>query len=190
MSEMIKEKLTRWSMERVKFLLEHLEDFIEDENQELRERARNFTPQGGLEGIESLTGVEPQDPRLPVALLEGLSPFFDAGLLLQRGRGDEGNWWVTDLCWRGNVFHLELQDQARATSLVPEITPMQVHRAPAAKVLPALNMGFLSPAADAESFLIKPTPVVGYLLITNFGKPWLADHLTHAHRLVNKSFLY
>lgn len=184
------QKFSRWSLERVQFVLGHLDDFIDDEEKELRERARSFVVQTGLEKIESLSTLEPQHPDLPVRVLERLSAFYDAGLLLQRGLADEANWWVTDLFWRGNTFHLELKDQIRATGFVPEITPMQVHRAPAARLLPLLQLNWLQPAPDASSFLMKPTPTVAYTLISNLGPLWLEDHLSQSHRLINKAFLF
>ncbi|HMN69261.1 MAG TPA: hypothetical protein PKC28_12030 [Bdellovibrionales bacterium] len=185
----------RWSLERVQFALQHLEDFIDentdDETQRLRERAKNFAVQGGLEKVETFAACDPQDPQLPLRLTEGLAPFFDCGLLLQRGlSGEGGNWWVTDLFWRGNTFHLDLKDQIRANSFVPEITPMQVHRATAGKLLERLNLNFMSPASEAPAFLLKPTPVSAYVLISNVGEPWLEDHVSHAQRLINKCFLY
>ena len=188
MSEL--EKIRRWSLDRVQFMLNHIGDFIDDEEKELRERARNFVPQTGLDKIESLGLGDPMDPALPVRMLERLAPFFDAGLLLQRGLNEESNWWATDLFLRGNTFHLEVKDQARATGMLPELTPAQVQRTPAQPLLNRLNMSFLSPASDAQSFLFKPTENVAYLLVTNVAAPWLEDHVKEAHRLINKSFLY
>jgi hypothetical protein len=184
-----KEGLTRWSLERVQFVLSHIEDFIDDDSKEMRERAKNFSAETGLEKIEALAGCDPQDPHLPTVLLERLSPFFDAGVLIQR-LNESGNWWVTDLFFRGNAFHLELKDQVNATSLIPAITPLQVHRAAAAKVLPALKLDFLSRSKDADAFLVKPTPSVAYLLISDFAKPWAEGHMAEAHRLINKCFIY
>lgn len=190
MSELLPEKFSRWSLERVQFVLNHLEDFIDDEEKELRERAKTFIASTEVAGIESLSTLEPQHPELPVRVLERLSAFYDAGLLIQRGVAEDANWWVTDLFWRGNTFHLELKDQVRATGFIPEITPMQVQRAPAAKLLPLLGLNWLSSSADASGFLVKPTPTVGYLLISNLAAPWLEDHLAQTHRLINKAFLY
>jgi hypothetical protein len=175
----------------VQFLLAHIESFVDDDDKELRERARQFVPAGGLDKIERLVDVDPSDARLPLLCLERLSAFFDCGLLLQRGlNSEEGNWWVTDLFWRGQVFHLDLKDQVRANGLVPEITPLQVHRASAPKVLNAVNMRFLLTAADADAFLLRPAPSTSYVLFSNLGSPFTLDHIASAHRLVNKSFLY
>lgn len=190
-TDAIHEKLTRWSLQRVQFLLAHVEDFIDDDAKDLRERARHFVAATGLEKIEKLIECDPGDPQLPVRLLERLSTFFDSGLLLQRGPStDVANWWVTDLFWRGNSFHLELNDQVQGNRLVPEIAPLQVHRAPATKMLATVNLQFLVTTNDADAYLIKPTPTLAYILVSGLAAPWSVDHLAHTHRLVNKSFIY
>src|SRR4051812_8700950 len=115
MTQLISEKIGRWSLERVRFLLSHIEDFIDDEDRQVRERARSFVSLGGLDQIETLIDADPSDPLLPHRVLDRLSAFFDAGLLLQRSPAEEsGNWWTTDLFCRGNLFHLELKDQILA----------------------------------------------------------------------------
>jgi hypothetical protein len=191
MADPIQEKLTRWSLERVQFMLSHIEGFIEDENKELRERARNFAISTDLDTIEALVDVDPSDPRLPTLLLTSLCPFFESGFLLQRGLNQEvSHWWITDLFCRGNAFHLELQDQVMASRLVPEMTPLQVHRTPAQPLLERLNLMFLLPGTHAEAFILRPTPTLAYLLVTNLAAPWSAGHLQHTQRLVNKCFLY
>lgn len=172
-------------------LLSHIEDFIDDESAAIIERAKGFTAQGGLDKVEKLSDFHPQDPQLPVRVLERLTPFFDSGLLLQRGLSPEtANWWITDVFWKGNTFHLDLKDQVRANHMVPEITPLQVHRASALKLLQHLKMDFLCPSPDADGFLLKPTPTCAFVLFSNKAAPWTIDHITHAHRLLNKCFIY
>jgi hypothetical protein len=189
--EPIKETLSRWSLERLQFLLAHIEGFIDDEERDLKERARQFVAADGLDKIEKLLEGHPNDMQLPQRVLERLSVFFDSGLLLQRGPSQESaGWWVTDLFWRGNVFHLDLKDQVQANRLVPEVPPLQVNRMPAQKMLDGLNLKFLSTSAEADAFLLKPTPTLAYILISNLGAPWSPDHIAHTQRLVNKCFIY
>lgn len=190
MNENVKETITRWSLRRIQFLLAHVEDFIDDEGKELRERAQNFSPEIGLDKIEKLVEYDSNDARLAMRVLERLCPFFDSGVLMQRGPSSEqAGWWVTDIFWRGSVFHLDLQDQVQANGLMPELSPLQVNRASAAKVLGSLGMRFLSPNEEAGAYLLKPTPSVAYVLVSNLAPPWLQDHVNHASRLVNKSFI-
>lgn len=191
MSEPIKERIGRWSLERVRFLLGHLEDFIDDESKTLRQRAKEFNSLGGLDKIESLLNSMPSDSELPTRIMDRLAPFFEAGLLLKRGPSSESqNWWVTDLNWRGITFHLELQDQIQAPGLVPELTPLQIHRAPAANVLASLNLPLLIQNPEATAYLIRPTPTVAFVFFTPMADHWAQDHLAHAQRLINKCFIY
>lgn len=191
MNEQIKETVGRWSLDKLKFLLAHIEDFIDDDQKELKERVRGFSVDGGLDKIEKLVDFDPNDSHLPIRVAERLSAFFDSGLLLQRGPAEENaGWWVTDLFWCGNLFHLDLKDQVQANRLVPEVPPLQVNRTSASKMLEILDLKFLAPGPDADAYLIKPTPTVAYVLISNLGAPWSVDHVAHAHRLVNKCFIY
>jgi hypothetical protein len=192
---MIKDNLTgkvvRWSLKRVQFLLSHIEDFIDDESEELRDRARQFSAQTDLDKIERLVEADPNDPELPRRLIERLSAFFEAGILLQRGCSPEDeNWWVTDLFWRGNIFHLDLNDQVRANALIPDMTPLQVNRTPAKSILEAVGLEFLAAAEDTQAYLLKPTPVLALLLLSDLPAPWAVDHIIHAHRLINRSFIF
>jgi hypothetical protein len=189
--EALKEAIGRWSLERLKFLLAHIEGFIDDEEREFKERAREFVPSGDLDKIEKLVEGHPGDTELPHRVLERLSAFFDSGLMLQRGPAQEdAGWWVTDLFWRGTVFHLDIKDQVQANKLVPELPPLQVNRMGALKMLEALNLKFLSVNPEANAYLLKPTPALAYVVISNLPAPWSVDHIAHVQRLVNKSFIY
>lgn len=183
--------IKRWSLERLQFLLGHLEDFIEDDSKDIRTRAAQFVSADGLDKIQDLLVTEPNDPALPTLLLEKLSAFYESGLLLQRGPAAENaNWWATDVFWRGNVFHLDLEDQIQVNKLVPEVAPLQVQRALAQKTLASVKLDFLVTHGDAHAYLIKPTPTLAYVLISNLPAPWSADHVAHTHRLINKCFIY
>lgn len=179
MAEAIHDKLNRY-----------LEGLIDDEAKTLRERARDFQPTSLL-GVDHLVQSDPSDPRLPGQVLEALTPFFESGLLLQKSpAAGSDHWWGTDLFWRGNTFHLSIEDQVRATGLVPEMTPMQVHKTSADKILGAVKLPFLASAADSDAFLLRPTPTAAYLLVATLGAPWSVDHLSQAQRLINKCFIY
>ncbi len=170
----------KWNLQRLKFLLAHVEDFIDNDWDEIRERAREFAPQTGLASVTSLV----EQPFVgPEQVLERLTPFFDSGLMLR-------DWQVTDVFWRGSVFHLEQAERASAEHLTFATAPTQVQRAPAAKILEPLNMDFLLPGAEAQGYLVRPTPHIGYVLFSNLADPWALDHVSEAHRLINKAFVY
>ena len=167
-----------------------LGNLLDDENESLKTRAKTFTEQVGLEKVDHLCTVDPFDPELPVHLLERLAPFFISGMLLRKNERGSPGWWVSDVIWRGIVFHLEGKDRMNASTLVPEITPLQIHKAPGAKILAHLKLEFLNLPPELDGFLIKPVPQVAYVLFSGLGTPWVAEHLKNAHRLVNQSFIY
>lgn len=190
---MIKDKIStkvgRWSLDRVQFLLSHIENFIDDESEELRQKAKQFVAQTGLDQIERLIETDPNDPELPRHLLERLATFFDAGVLIQRGLSPEnGNWWITDIFSRGNIFHLELNDQIRANNLIPDLTPLQVNKAQAKTVLKSMALDFLATSDETMAYMLKPTPGVALVLLSNLPAPWAVSHIEQAHKLVNKAF--
>lgn len=170
----------KWSLERLKFVLGHIEDFIDNDWEEVQKRARDFVPQTGLAAVTSL--VEPPVAG-PEQILERLTPFFDSGLLLK-------DWRVTDVFWRGSVFRLEPKEQTRAEHLAFSSTPMKVQRAPAEKILSSLRMEFLNPAPESSGYLLQPTPQVSFVLFSQLADPWALEHVSEAHRLVNKAFVY
>lgn len=166
----------------MKNFMDHIENFIDDEAKALEERAKNFVAQTGLDQVESLV-TDPNAKDLAPRILERLSPFFEGGLLIQNEK-------VTDLFWRGNVFHLRTKDRIAAEGLVPEITATQVHKAPSTRILSSLGLDFMIPPDEADGFLIKPTPGTAYVLFSSIAAPWASDHVAHAHRLINKCFIF
>lgn len=171
-----------WRLDKLKFLLCHIEDFIDRDWQEIKERAQNFAPQTGLETIEDL--VEPlAATKDPLLVLDRLHPFFDSGLLLQ-------DWKVTDILWRGSVFHLDGQEQAPAVRLKNSSAPSKILSGSAKKILQPLGLEFLSQTPSAKGFLVKPTPDVAFVLFSDLADPWMEGHIRHAHRLINKAFIF
>lgn len=168
-----------WSRERLKFLLDHIESFIDTEWTEIRERAKNHVPQTGLTEIQHLGE--------PALVLDRLAPFFESGLRLKQS---PDGWKVTDVLWRGSVFALTMDEQFAADRLVNTVTPLQVQRAPARQVLRELDLDFLAPGDDFQGYLVKPEPETSFILFSNLAEPWASEHLAQAHRLINKSFVY
>jgi hypothetical protein len=172
-----------WSLKKLRFLLGHIGDFVDSDWEEIRERAKHFSPQTGLSQIQNFENATGQ----PAIVLDRLAPFFESGLLLHKTSKD---WAVTDVLWRGSVFHLQTDEQMSASSLITEFSPLQVKRAPADLILKTLDLDILSPGPDAQGYMLKPAPETGYILISNLADPWAADHVAQAHRLINKSFVY
>lgn len=171
----------KWNLQRLKFMLGHIEDFIETDWTDIRERAKDFSPQTGLASVNAL--VETPAIASPEQVFERLTPFFDSGLLLR-------DWKVTDVFWRGSVFHLDVSEQTAAPDLAFSSTPNQVSRAPAAKILTPLKMEFLIPTPEANGYLLQPAPAISYILFSNLADPWALEHVSETHRLINKAFVY
>ena len=178
-----------WTLGRVGFVLGHLENFVEHahDDEHLRVRVREFSPQTGLAEVERLGLGDPLDPKLPELLLERLAPFFDSGVLIQN---ELDGWVVTDVFGRGATFHLSPDERIAAARVVPEAAPLDVRRTPAPGVLRALDLDCLLPAPDATAYVLKPTPAVCVLLVSRLAPVFAFDHVAAARRLVNESFLY
>ncbi len=173
-----------WTVDRLRFLLGHIEGFIDTEADQIRERAKEFSPETGLENIETI--AEPQAP--PEFVLERLSPFYDCGLLI---RNLNGPWIVTGLFWRGTVFPLTAADQRRADHLMDIFGPTKVGRAPAEKILKSVQLEFLlGTEKDHFGYLLQPAQDCAYVLFSRLADPWAKDHVLHTQRLLNKAFLY
>jgi hypothetical protein len=181
----------KWSVGRVGFVMGHLESFVEraEDDDELRERLRTFTPQSDLDHVERITLADPSDPALPELVLERLAPFFESGVLIQRGLENDA-WAVTDVFGRGTTFHLAHDEQVVASRVVPEIGPLDVRKAPADPVLRAIEFECLLPAKDATAYLFRPMPDVCLVLISRLGPVFAVSHVEAARKLVSDSFLY
>lgn len=193
MMDPIREKIGRWSIDRVKFMLSHLEDFVTESKSLSKEMVTSmigFSGQTGLKGVTSFSCSLVDRAHLPTEVLQHLIPFFESGMLLQRASAnDESQWWVTDLFYRGQAFKLELRDQLRADHLLTEISPLQIVRAPPKKILSTIGLDFLNPPTAAMGFLIRPTPTTAYVLISTLADLWLEEHMIETQRLINNAFL-
>src|ERR1700722_20262124 len=105
----VHEKISYWSVSRIRHLLSRFESAAVsalqsrpengtrasgNEESTIRERALAFSGQGGLDRIESLMDVEPNVQEHAAHVLERLTPFFDAGLLLRQTEAAP-SWWLT-----------------------------------------------------------------------------------------------
>ncbi len=184
----IREKIGRWSLERVQFVLNHLEDFV-TETDSIGQQMATFSSQTGLNQIASLSVPPDEKGQTSVAVLQQLVPFFEAGFLIQKlSAAADSAWWVTDIFSRGQIFNLELKDQVRAEELMVSISPLQIVRAPTEKILGKLGLPFLQPKVDSSGYLIRPTPTVALLLISALSPLWIEDHMKQAQRLINNAF--
>jgi hypothetical protein len=182
--------LSKWSLDKVQFLLSHIEDLVEDDSAELKKRIAEFEVQSGLEDIEAFGESDPSDPQVAIRVFEKLAPFYEAGLMVQRLGTDATQWWLTDFFWKGQVFRLELNDQISANRVVSQTSPLQVRKSDASKLLEELGLGFMRVPTSANAFLFRPTSQVAYILMSDLPGLWSADHVESTQRLLNKSFIF
>ena len=60
----------------------------------------------------------------------------------------------------------------------------------AIRALGEIKMDFLATCREATAYLLRPTPSISFVVISNMAAPFAVDHVAHAHRLVNKCFLF
>ncbi|MGE4133015.1 MAG: hypothetical protein AB7F86_15345 [Bdellovibrionales bacterium] len=179
----------KWQLDRLKFLRSSVEGIVDPDLRVIRDRALEFSAETGLEKIDHLLESSEDEKSQSLRLLDRLVTYYDAGILVRRNQASSP-WRVTDLFWRGSVFHLQESDQVEAKTLDLEAGPGKVRRAQGERILQALGMEFLCQESDAHGYFFRPTETVGFLLFSRLPEPWAVDHVAQTQRLVNKAFLF
>ena len=134
--------LKKWSLDKVKFLMSHIEDFV-DENgsHQVSRTAKEFQASSDIENLGKLLISEAENREAPLKVLDRLIPFYEFGFLAQKSISIENtNWWITDFFWKGNLFRLTLEDQVEVQKFVPAITPLEVRKGKAPLFLKGLDL--------------------------------------------------
>lgn len=179
--------MTKWRLDKLQFVLSEVEDLIEEEDRSLRKRLQDFEIQTGLGQLKSLYEGDPTDPLIGTRVFEKLTPFYETGFMF-RAIGNE--WLMTDFFWRGQLFHLTPEDVVTATTLIREISPLQVQKTEALAVLKQLKMEFVRTPRTAQAYLFKPALKTAYILISDLPEIWSTEHIRATHELLNKSFTF
>lgn len=184
--------IKKWSLEKIKFLMSHIEDFIdEDGSHQVSRTAKEFEPQSDISSLSSLSMSEQDTLQTPNRVLERLVPFYEFGFLAQKSTSSESsNWWITDFFWRGNMFRLRLEDQIEVQKFIPPISPLEVKRGQTSLFLKGLKLDFMECQDDSEIFALRPTSHATYFLSSDLPKPWSISHLEETRKLVTKAFNY
>lgn len=178
--------LAKWTLRQLQFLLSHIEELVGEDRNEIRDQMALFEPQTGLNHIDTLDAGTIEDPLLPARAFEKLAPFYEAGFLAVK---DDANVWsISHLFWKGQVFELEEEEQPSLNQLVGDISPLQVQRADAARVLNEMGFSYLQVPSTAKCFLFKPSFNAAYILVSDLPELWSEDHVTATHRLLSQSF--
>lgn len=182
--------LKKWSLDKIKFLMSHIEDFV-DENgsHQVSRTAREFQASSEISQVGTLMMSEPENREAPLKVLERLLPYYEFGFLAQKSINIENpRWWITDFFWKGNLFRLTLEDQIEVRKFIPSMTPLQVKKGKASLFLHGLNLDFIECQDETEVFVIRPTSQTAFLLASDLPAPWKEEHLEETKRLVNKAF--
>ena len=179
--------LAKWTLRQLQFLLSHVEELVGEDRNEIRDQMALFEPQTGLDMIESLDAGEIDDPQTPARAFAKLAPFYEAGFLAMKD--DNNAWSISHLFWKGQVFELEEEEQPSLNKLVGDISPLQVQKAEASRVLPELGFGYLVVPPTAKCFLLKPAHDTAYIFVSDLPELWTEDHVTATQRLLSHSFL-
>lgn len=182
--------LKKWSLEKIKFLMSHIEDFIDDDgSHQVSRTAKSFETESDISRLSSLMVSEGDSLQTPLVVLERLTPFYEFGFLAQKSTSSESsNWWITDFFWRGNIFRLRLEDQIEVQSFVPPISPLEVNRGKTSLFLKAINLSFIDCQKDSEIFALRPTSQTAYFLSSDLPSPWSVSHLEETRKMVTKAF--
>jgi len=182
--------LKKWSLDKIKFLMDHIEDFV-DENgsHQISRTAQSFEVRSDIHAVSDLSLSEPDNLEAPLKVLERLVPYYEFGFLAQKSYSeDEEKWWITNFFWKGNLFHLKVEDQLEAQSFVPLITPLEIRKGKAPLFLKGLDLDFIECPKDSDVYVLRPTSSTTYFLATNLPEPWVESHLEGTRKLVNKAF--
>ncbi len=135
--------------------------------------------------IRTLSRELPEDQEdRTIILFSRLSIFFDVGILLEK---EKANWKAQAYFAEGHMN--ALIDQAMEVKGGPQITPLQIVKAPATPFLKQLGIDQkIRASGDLTAFLIRPQSQVSFLLMTRLAGPWLKNHMNEIHQEILKAF--
>lgn len=185
-----------WTLHRLRGLVErfeHLEESMAEllDNDDLAtrlEHMRSFAPSSDFENVVALMDPSASRPEdLPFLVLQRLSPYFEGGLLAQRS-DPTADWMLTALISRGQHFALSPSERPTLSQLIQPLQPQQVLMAPATALVGEIPVRLPSWSTTAKAFLLMPTPVTSYILISDIPPLWREDHVRRTLNLVNRAF--
>ena len=155
------------------------------ENQNSPSCTALFEPSNDPALIQTLSRELPEDvDDRTIILFSKLSIFFDVGILLEK---DKNNWKAQAYFKEGQMNGL--LDKSMEVKGGPQITPLQIVKAPATPFLKQLGLDSTVRApADLTAFLLRPHDQVSFILMTRLAGPWLKNHMNEIHQEILKAF--
>ena len=135
--------------------------------------------------IRTLSRELPEDLEdKTIILFSRLAIFFDVGILLEKENTN----------WKAQAYFVEgrmnaLLDQSMEVKGGPQITPLQIVKAPALPFLKQLGIELkIRSPQDLTAFLLRPHSSVSFILMTRLAGPWLKNHMNDIHQEILKAF--
>ncbi len=135
--------------------------------------------------IRTLSRELPEDLEdRTIILFSRLAIFFDIGILLEK----------ENLNWKAQAYFEEgrmnpLIDQAMEVKGGPQISPLQIVKAPAIPFLKQLGIHEkIRNPENLTAFLFRPHDQVSFLVMTRLAGPWLKNHMNEVHQEILKAF--
>ncbi len=156
---------------------------------DLQNNAQNaktlFEPHHESQLIRTLSRELPEDLEdRTIILFSRLAIFFDVGILLEK---ENKNWKAQAFFEEGRMN--PLIDQAMEVKGGPQLSPLQIVKAPAIPFLKQLGIDQkIRNPEDLTAFFLRPHDHVSFLLMTRLAGPWLKNHMNEVHQEILKAF--
>ena len=144
-----------------------------------------FEPSYDTKIIRTLARELPEDSDdRTIIMFARLSIFFEIGILFEK----------ESRSWKAQAFFKDGKIQGLTASTLevkggPEISPLQIVKAPALPFLKQLKIDSQTiDPDDLTAFLMRPHGHVGFLLMTRLVGPWLKVHMDEIHQEILKAF--
>ena len=144
-----------------------------------------FEPHHESQLIRTLSRELPEDLEdRTIILFSRLAIFFDVGILLEK----------ENLNWKAQAYFEEgrmnpMLDHAMEVKGGPQITPLQIVKAPAIPFLKQLGIDQkIRNPEGLTAFLLRPHDQVSFLVMTRLAGPWLKNHMNEIHQEILKAF--
>ncbi len=144
-----------------------------------------FEPSHDVKLIKTLSREVPEDfEDRTIIIFSRLSMYFEIGILFER----ESNFWRAQAFFENGRLK-GLTNEGLTIKGGPDISPLQIVKAPAMPFLKQLRMTKkIVKAEDLTAFLIRPHNDVSFILMTRLAEPWLKVHIDEIHQQVLKAF--
>lgn len=143
-----------------------------------------FEPCHDVKIIQTLSREIPENfEDRTIIIFSRLSMFFEVGILFEK---ENASWKAQAVFHDGRLRGLT--NEGLNIKGGPDITPLQIVRAPALPFLKQLRIEHkISKPENLSAFLVRPHDQVSFVLMTRLAEPWLKIHMDEIHQEILKS---